>query len=259
VDGEGDPSTTEPADESSEQAIARIREVRNRAEKWFEWRGEDDSMFDTGLAHLMLGRTYLAEAELQTEPTAPGADVDGESDETANSELSAFGSLRQAEQHLNQSVSLLRQSGTQHHLPRGLLHLAALWREAILASGRREPTDDSTFDSPSTDRKKNQGTDVRRSPEELLSLAERDLSEAESIAERGSMLIFQIEAALERARLFLTLHQAGWEGEAPAEPSRRLMGTITKAARREPRPPTIRNPAHRGLSRLSRNSVKPKT
>jgi hypothetical protein len=160
VDGEGDPSTTEPADESSEQAIARIREVRNRAEKWFEWRGEDDSMFDTGLAHLMLGRTYLAEAELQTEPTAPGADVDGESDETANSELSAFGSLRQAEQHLNQSVSLLRQSGTQHHLPRGLLHLAALWREAILASGGREPTDDSTFDSPSTDRKKNQGTDV---------------------------------------------------------------------------------------------------
>jgi hypothetical protein len=32
------------------------------------------------------------------------------------------------------------------------------------------------------------------------------------------MLIWQIEAALERAWLFLTLHQAGWEGEAPAEP-----------------------------------------
>lgn len=38
-----------------------------------------------------------------------------------------------------------------------------------------------------------------------LLLNERDLSEAETIAERGSMLIFQIEAALERSQLFLTL------------------------------------------------------
>jgi hypothetical protein len=36
-------------------------------------------------------------------------------------------------------------------------------------------------------------------------LAERDLSEAETIAERGSMLRWQIEAALERTRLYLTL------------------------------------------------------
>jgi hypothetical protein len=49
--------------------------------------------------------------------------------------------------------------------------------------------------------------------------AERDLAEAEAIAERGSMLIWQIEAALERTRLYLVLHQIGWEGEAPAEPA----------------------------------------
>ena len=45
----------------------------------------------------------------------------------------------------------------------------------------------------------------------LAARAERDLDEAESIAERGSMLIWQIEAALERARLFLTLAAKGRE------------------------------------------------
>ena len=39
-----------------------------------------------------------------------------------------------------------------------------------------------------------------------IELAERDLSEAETIAERS------------RTQLYLTLHQIGWEGEAPAEP-----------------------------------------
>ena len=36
-----------------------------------------------------------------------------------------------------------------------------------------------------------------------LEKARNDLTEAESIAERGAMLIFQIEAALERTRLYL--------------------------------------------------------
>ena len=38
-----------------------------------------------------------------------------------------------------------------------------------------------------------------------IELAERDLTEAERIAERGSMLIWRIEAALERTRLPLVL------------------------------------------------------
>lgn len=57
--------------------------------------------------------------------------------------------------------------------------------------------------------------------ERFFESAERDLSEAESIAERGSMLVWQIEAALERTQLFLALHQVGWEGEDPAAPRSR--------------------------------------
>ena len=44
------------------------------------------------------------------------------------------------------------------------------------------------------------------------------MSEAEEIADRGSMLIWQIEAALERSQLYLTLHEIGCEGEVSAEP-----------------------------------------
>ncbi len=43
---------------------------------------------------------------------------------------------------------------------------------------------------------------------EYFERAERDLAEAESIAERGSMLIWQIEAALERTRLALVLNDS---------------------------------------------------
>ena len=73
-----------------------------------------------------------------------------------------------AEQHLNQSVSFLRQAGTQHELPRGLLSRAALGRV-----------------------------------QERFDVAEYDLAEAEVIAERGGMLIWRIEAAIERCRLHL--------------------------------------------------------
>ena len=41
-----------------------------------------------------------------------------------------------------------------------------------------------------------------------LTFAEQDLSEVETIAERGSMLIWQIEAALERTRLYVMLASA---------------------------------------------------
>ena len=80
-----------------------------------------------------------------------------------------------AQQHLDKSVALLRQAGQQDELPLGLLYRAALWRVKFQIQDDKSQTE----------------------------LAERDLSEAESIAERGSMLIFQIEAALERTRLFM--------------------------------------------------------
>ena len=64
----------------------------------------------------------------------------------------------QAEHHLTQSVTLLRQSGQQDELPRGLLHRSALWR------AKYQITNDKS----------------------QIELAERDLSEAETIANRGS-------------------------------------------------------------------------
>ncbi len=40
------------------------------------------------------------------------------------------------------------------------------------------------------------------------------LPQAELTTRRSSPLVWQIEAALERTRLFLALHDTGWEGEA---------------------------------------------
>jgi hypothetical protein len=225
---------TEPADESPEQAIARIREVRNRAETTLKIAETAlVGILNQALDHLTLGRTYLAEAELQTEPIRNrGLDqgVDGESAETAKPEASACGSLQQAEQHLNQSVSLLRQSGQQDHLPRGLLHRAALWRTLLALAPspfQGEGWGEGSADTPSPDLSPTGERDLTSHPSPDLSpqgerdfyaLADRDLSEAESIAERGAMLIWQIEAALERSRLCLELHQVDRDGEAPAEP-----------------------------------------
>ena len=73
------------------------------------------------------------------------------------------------------TCALLRRAGTQHHLPRGLLHRASLWRVKLQIT-----------------------KDISQ-----IGLAERDLSETETIAERGSMLRWQIEVALERTRLAL--------------------------------------------------------
>ena len=91
--------------------------------------------------------------------------------------------LTQTETYLNQSVSLLRQAGQQHHLPRGLLARAALWR---VCGGREQGREGDA-------------------EKEYFERAERDLGEVEQIAGRSGMLIHQIEAALERCRLAFTL------------------------------------------------------
>lgn len=123
---------------------SEIESLRNRAEI-----EDNDPLLDTALNHLTLGRTWQLEsarssglspsspvASSETEPTAPAAGVAGGSAESKQPEASAFGSLKQAEHHLTQSVTLLRQAGTQHELPRGLLHRAALWRE--MGEGEKE-------------------------------------------------------------------------------------------------------------------------
>ena len=152
--------------------LARCGEVRDRAEKMFEWRVPSDALLDIGLDHLTLGRTYLLEATLRQETL-----VESSSPE----DLRAL--LQQATHHLDQSVSLLRQSGNQDDLPRGLLARVALWR--VKSEVRDQESGVTTKD--------------------YLERANRELSEVEQIAGRSNMLIFQIEAALERCRLSLTV------------------------------------------------------
>jgi hypothetical protein len=95
---------TESADESPEQAIARIREVRNRAEKMFEWRVEGDSLLDIALDHLTLGRTYLAEAELRG---------------VREGEAPATGSLGLAREKLEETRRLVKETESKYepHVP----------------------------------------------------------------------------------------------------------------------------------------------
>ena len=142
-----------------EAALSRCREVRRRAETTLEWVRGKLGILDEALDHLTLGRTYLLEGQvLSVAGREPEDDV-----------------LTQAETHLTEAVSLLRQAGQQQELPRGLLARAALHRVKF------QMTNDAS----------------------QIANAERDLDEAEQIAGRGGMLIWQIEAALERCRLAL--------------------------------------------------------
>ncbi len=75
-----------------------------------------------------------------------------------------------AQQYVEKSLARLRQAETLEWLPAALLCRAAMWRTI--------------------------------SPENCLSPAETDLREAEQVAQRGTMLRWQIEIALERTRLY---------------------------------------------------------
>ena len=87
-------------------------------------------------------------------------------------------SWQQAQAEVEQSVVLLRQAGDQSYLPHGLLAVAELGRAwAALA-----------------------GVDERAS---FLRQAERALDEVELMARRGDMVLFQVDAAIERAKLAL--------------------------------------------------------
>ena len=94
-----------------------------------------------------------------------------------------------AEPLLNKAIVMLTAAGERHQIPRGFLTRAALFRLRHASS---------TISSVPG---KSCSTGEQR--EKDLTKAHDDLSEAESIAERGDMLIWQIEAALERTRLAL--------------------------------------------------------
>jgi len=91
----------------------------------------------------------------------------------------------------DRAITVLREADYQDYLCRGLLYRAALWRGQFEVTPRRAADD--------------AGDTFKR---ELQRKAERDLAEAEAIAGRGSMLIWQIEAALERTRLYIAMMNA---------------------------------------------------
>ena len=220
-----------------EQTLAQLREVRTRADTALEIVvAGSKNLLDRGLNHLTLGRTWLLEAEFVlgwprllatgvaerrevSEPDSetscgsatqvdeqPVPPVEAGSTEKDSQPASVSNLFTHATTHLNESVDLLRQAGQQDNLPRGLLHRAALWR-VLLEAG-------ATAGSSSSAQEARLGkSTVALSPEELFDKANKDLTEVETIAERGSMLIWQIEAALERSRLYFMLHQMGWEVE----------------------------------------------
>ena len=97
--------------------------VTERAEEWFEWRAESDSLLDIALDHLTLARAALygqlcASAQI------------------ANQES-------EIENHLSAAVDGLRKAGTMDHFPRGLLTRA--WHHGVTgdASGAAADLDEA--------------------------------------------------------------------------------------------------------------------
>ena len=129
-------------------AMTLCRDVQKRAAQTLEWAEVHLGLLDVALDHLSLGRAYLLEAVIT---------------ESAD--------WAKARQQLDQAVEGLREAGSQHHLPRGLLARAAL---------RRLSGD--------------------------LDAAAADLDEALEIAERGGMRLHLCDCHLESACQQLALH-----------------------------------------------------
>jgi tetratricopeptide (TPR) repeat protein len=137
----------------------KYQEGLSRAEQTIEIARRNNWLLDIALDYLSLGRAHLLQA-LQ----------EGSQDFT------------QAAEHLNQAVDGLRQAGTQHHVPSGLLARAELSRVK------------AEFDK-----------------------AQHDIEEAMTIAERGEMGLHQADCHLEYARLYLAMRDRA-DGVSPAGP-----------------------------------------
>ena len=125
---------------------AKYEEVRRRATQTLAWAMKaETSLLSVALERLSLGRALLLQAQEEDAPD-----------------------FFDAPRHLNQAVDGLRQAGTQHHIPRGLLARAEMYRAA------RD-----------------------------FGAARSDLEEALAIAERGEMGLHQADSHLEYARLHL--------------------------------------------------------
>ncbi len=160
---------------------ACIREVQDRAAQTLEWAQKQGFLLDIALDHLSLGRALLLEAEYTTATTTTAA--------TAAATPAVIGLAARAVAELDRAVHGLRQAGTEHHLPRGLLARAGGHRlAAVLAARPAAPLPSAA------------GLAAIRTG---LDQARADLDEARAIAERASMPLFLADIALERARLAL--------------------------------------------------------
>jgi tetratricopeptide (TPR) repeat protein len=125
--------------------------VLNRARQTMKIAKRSNIPLDIALDNLSLGRAYMQKTQ-----------QNGSRD------------FVMATEHLNEAVEGLRQAGTQHHLPRGLLARAELYR----VSGE-------------------------------FTKAWHDLDETMVIAERGSMGLHQVDCHLEYTRLHLAIGEKG--------------------------------------------------
>jgi tetratricopeptide (TPR) repeat protein len=131
-----------------------VQEVQGRVAQTLEWARQGSlALYTIALYNLSLGRAHLLQAQQE-----------GSRDPSTGLRTG----FTQAMAYLNQAVDGLRQAGTQHHLPRGLLARAELRR--VMGS---------------------------------LDRARADLEEALFIATRGGMRLHQADCHLEYARLHL--------------------------------------------------------
>lgn len=163
--------------EPTEVALRQIDRIRTRAKAALKtFPSIQLTLIDEGLNNLTLGRCCLFEFQLSLD--------DVESNEQAQGSI-----LKAAEQHLDAGLSALRRAGNAEDLPRILICWAALWRACCeMCIRTRCPEREAMF-------------------AQNLGKAERDVSQAESTADRGLMRIWQIEAALERVRLCIVCHR----------------------------------------------------
>ena len=162
---------------SHNEFVDRINELRDRATNALVMPSEmSPTLTDIGLNNLTLGRTCLIEAAALF-----GVDTD------VDREKQQFKLMQAAEAHFSESLNSLRQAGNLDDLPRILICIAALRRVCVEICLR------------SQHHQRNEMAGHHRK------FAEDYLSQAETIAKRGPMIIWQIEAALERVRLCLAL------------------------------------------------------
>jgi len=128
----------------------QFQQVQKRVGQTISIARRNKWLLDVALDHLSLGKA----AWLQGQAEGPGA-------------------FPEAARYLDQAVQGLREAGAQHHLPRGLLARAALYRVTGAWAD-----------------------------------AGRDLAEAQEIAERGEMQLFLADYHIEAARLFHAVTQA---------------------------------------------------